>query len=181
MELGEAIFWGTGGLFVTAMWIRPSPHFSWTEATVTTRTVDGGNQPDTWEHRLNIVLTCNLLLERVRSLCGGSPVDVTSFYRSAALQRELYEDGTSSTDVSDHELGLAADIFIPGFGDHEDIARVIYANRSALPVKQCIVEHHTGHLHLAMDIAHAFDPKNAKHDYRETFTGKGGDYPKWTP
>lgn len=181
METSEAILWGVGGVVVTAMWIKPSPHFSWDELTTTTRTVVGGNQPDTWQHRLNLVLLANLLLERTRSLCGGSGMTITSAYRSAALQAALYTDGTSSTDVSDHETGCAADLYMSAFGKNDDIARVIFANRSRLPVKQCIVEEHTGHLHLAMDSSSPFDPTKCRQEFLITYTGKKGDYHGWSP
>jgi hypothetical protein len=182
-SIGEILFWTTGGLVVFAGFVKPSPHLSWDELTTTSRLsqLKGGNKPDTLEHRFNLLLLANLLLERVRSLCGGNAMTITSGYRSSELQHLLYKDGTSSTDASDHEIGAAADLYIPGFGTHEQIATVIYENRATLPVRQCIIERHTGHLHLAIDIAHAFDPAGAKHDYRETFTGKSGDYPTWRP
>ena len=50
-----------------------------------------------------------MILEQVRSLFNGSPVMVNSAYRSLEVNRAV-----GSSDGSQHRLGCAADIRIPG-------------------------------------------------------------------
>ena len=83
-----------------------TPHFTLAELTVTDhRTLD--NTPDP-------IALANLqrlaeFLERVREVLGGKPVMVNSAFRSKAVN-----DAVGSKDKSQHRLGCAADIRVPG-------------------------------------------------------------------
>ena len=83
-----------------------TPHFTLAELTVTDhRTLD--NTPDP-------IALANLqrlaeFLERVREVLGGKPVMVNSAYRSKAVN-----DAVGSKDTSQHRVGCAADIRVPG-------------------------------------------------------------------
>ena len=83
-----------------------TPHFTLAELTRTDhRTLD--NTPDP-------IALANLqrlaeFLERVREVLGGKPVMVNSAYRSKAVN-----DAVGSKDTSQHRLGCAADIRVPG-------------------------------------------------------------------
>ena len=83
-----------------------TPHFTLAELTVTDhRTLD--NTPDP-------VALANLqrlaaFLELVKDRLGGRPIMVNSAYRSKAVN-----DACGSRDTSQHRLGCAADIRVPG-------------------------------------------------------------------
>ena len=83
-----------------------TPHFTLAELTVTDhRTLD--NTPDA-DALANLQRLAEFL-ERVREVLGGKPVMVNSAYRSKAVN-----DAVGSKDTSQHRLGCAADIRVPG-------------------------------------------------------------------
>jgi hypothetical protein len=71
-------------------------------------------------------------LEAVQALLG-SPLDISSGYRSVELNRAVGGSGASQ-----HIDGLAADFTCPGFGSPLDVAAAIQA--SDLVFDQCILE-----------------------------------------
>lgn len=71
-------------------------------------------------------------LEAVQALLG-SPLDISSAYRSAELNRAV-----GGTGASQHVDGLAADFTCPGFGSPLQVAAAIHA--SGLVFDQCILE-----------------------------------------
>ena len=73
-----------------------------------------------------------MILEQVRSLFNGSPVMVNSAYRSLAVNRAV-----GSSDGSQHRLGCAADIRIPGQTPDIVVQTIIKAN---IPYDQLIRE-----------------------------------------
>ncbi|KVE34452.1 D-Ala-D-Ala carboxypeptidase family metallohydrolase [Burkholderia sp. BDU5] len=81
-------------------------------------------------------------LERVRDLLGGRPVNVTSGYRAAALNRAV-----GGVPNSAHLTGLAADFTCPKFGSPLDICRAISA--SVIEFDQLIQEGTWVHIGLA--------------------------------
>ena len=109
-----------------------TPHFTLAELTVTDhRTLD--NTPDP-------VALANLqrlaeFLERVKELLRFKPVMVTSAYRSKAVN-----DAVGSKDTSQHRLGCAADIRVPGMTPDEVVKAVVGLD---LPFDQCIREFDT--------------------------------------
>ena len=73
-----------------------------------------------------------MILEQVRSLFNGSPVMVNSAYRSLEVNRAV-----GSSDGSQHRLGCAADIRIPGQTPDIVVQTIIKAN---IPFDQLIRE-----------------------------------------
>ena len=106
-----------------------SPHFTLAELTHTNhRTLD--NTPNEAE-------TANLqrlaeFLEQVKSALGGKPIMVNSAFRSKAVN-----DAVGSKDTSQHRLGCAADLRVPGMTPDAVVRAVIAAN---LPFDQIIRE-----------------------------------------
>ena len=83
-----------------------TPHFTLAELTVTNhRTLD--NTPDAGE--IENLRRLAAFLERVKDRLGGRPIMVNSAYRSKAVN-----DACGSRDTSQHRLGCAADIRVPG-------------------------------------------------------------------
>ena len=83
-----------------------SPHFTLEELTVTDhRSLD--NTPNAGE--IENLRRLALFLEKVKEVLGGKPVMVNSAFRSKAVN-----DAVGSSDKSQHRLGCAADIRVPG-------------------------------------------------------------------
>ena len=107
-----------------------TPHFTLVELTVTDhRTLD--NTPDP-------IALANLqrlaeFLERVKEVLGGKPVMVNSAFRSKAVN-----DAVGSKDTSQHRLGCAADIRVPGMTP-DAVVRAVRA--SGLAYDQLIKEY----------------------------------------
>lgn len=72
-------------------------------------------------------------LERVRAVIG-KPIHVNSGYRSPAVNAAI-----GGSDKSQHKLGLAADIVVPGITARE-LAMTIVAARDSIDFDQCIYE-----------------------------------------
>ena len=62
-------------------------------------------------------------LEEVKTVLGGKPIMVNSAYRSKALN-----DAVGSKDSSQHRVGCAADIRVPGMTPDEVVRTVIASN-----------------------------------------------------
>jgi len=83
-----------------------SPHFTLEELTVTDhRTLD--NSPK--QEEIANLQRLAQFLEQVKTALGGKPVMVNSAFRSKAIN-----DAVGSSDRSQHRLGCAADIRVPG-------------------------------------------------------------------
>ena len=86
--------------------MKLSEHFTLAELTVTNhRTLD--NTPDAGE--IENLRRLAVFLERVKDRLGGRSIMVNSAYRSKAVN-----DACGSRDTSQHRLGSAADIRVPG-------------------------------------------------------------------
>ena len=106
-----------------------TPHFTLAELTVTDhRTLD--NTPDA-DALANLQRLAEFL-ERVKEVLGGKPVMVNSAYRSKAVN-----DAVGSKDTSQHRLGCAADIRVPGMTP-DAVVRAVVA--SGLAYDQLIRE-----------------------------------------
>ena len=106
-----------------------TPHFTLAELTVTDhRELD--NTPSD-EFIANLTRLAEFL-ERVKVLLGGKPIMVNSAYRSIAVNEAVGSKGTSQ-----HILGCAADIRVPGMTPDEVCKAVI---GSDLPFDQIIRE-----------------------------------------
>jgi hypothetical protein len=62
-------------------------------------------------------------LEQVKSLLGGKPVMINSAFRSKKVN-----DAVGSKDTSQHRIGCAADIRVPGMTPNEVVKAVISSN-----------------------------------------------------
>lgn len=106
-----------------------TPHFTLAELTHTDhRTLD--NTPNETE-RANLQRLAEFL-ELVKVALGGKPIMVNSAFRSKAVN-----DAVGSKDTSQHRLGCAADIRVPGMTPDAVVRAVIAAN---LPFDQIIRE-----------------------------------------
>ena len=106
-----------------------TPHFTLAELTHTDhRTLD--NTPNEAE-RANLVRLAEFL-ELVKAALGGKPVMVNSAFRSKAVN-----DAVGSKDTSQHRLGCAADLRVPGMTPDAVVRAILAAN---LPFDQIIRE-----------------------------------------
>lgn len=94
-----------------------SRHFTLEELTFTDhRELD--NTPN--DNEKNNLKRLAEFLEEVKTVLGGKPVMVNSAFRSKAVN-----DAVGSKDTSQHRLGCAADIRIPGMTPDEVVKAVI--------------------------------------------------------
>jgi hypothetical protein len=104
-------------------------NFSLEELTVTDhRTLD--NTPN-YQERANLQRLAEFL-EKVKELLGGKPTMINSAFRSKAVN-----DACGSKDSSQHRVGCAADIRVPGMTPDEVVKAII---ASDLPYDQVIRE-----------------------------------------
>jgi hypothetical protein len=106
-----------------------SPHFSLDELTFTEHR-EFSNEPNESETK-NLERLAQFL-EMVKELLGNKPVMVNSAFRSKAVN-----DAVGSRDTSQHRIGCAADIRVPGMTPDEVVKALI---DSDLPFDQVIRE-----------------------------------------
>jgi hypothetical protein len=106
-----------------------TPHFSLAELTVTDHR-EFKNEPNPSEIA-NLQRLAGLL-EQVKSVLGGVPIMVNSAFRSKEVN-----DAVGSKDTSQHRVGCAADIRVPGMAPDAVVKAVIAAK---LPFDQLIRE-----------------------------------------
>ena len=106
-----------------------TPHFTLAELTVTDhRTLDNTPDPPALANLQRLAA----FLEQVREVLGGRAVMVNSAFRSKAVN-----DAVGSSDRSQHRLGCAADIRVPGMTP-DAVVRAVVA--SGLAYDQLIKE-----------------------------------------
>ena len=106
-----------------------SPHFTLEELTHTDhRTLD--NSPK--QEEISNLQRLAQFLELVKTALGGKPVMINSAFRSKAVN-----DAVGSSDRSQHRLGCAADIRVPGMTPDAVVRAVMAAQ---LPYDQLIRE-----------------------------------------
>jgi putative chitinase len=106
-----------------------TPNFTLAELTHTDhRTLD--NTPNDTE-RANLQRLAEFL-ELVKVALGGKPIMVNSAFRSKAVN-----DAVGSKDTSQHRVGCAADIRVPGMTPDQVVRTILAAN---LPFDQIIRE-----------------------------------------
>ena len=94
-----------------------TPHFSLEELTVTNhRSFD--NTPNSSE--INNLKRLAEMLEEVKDLLDGKPIMVNSAFRSKAVN-----DAVGSKDTSQHRVGCAADIRVPGLTPDQVVKAII--------------------------------------------------------
>jgi len=104
-------------------------HFTLEELT-TTEHREYKNEPSPSE-RTNLVRLANFL-EQVKVALGGKPVMVNSAFRCKEVN-----DAVGSKDTSQHRLGCAADIRVPGMTPNQVVQAIMAAD---LPYDQLIRE-----------------------------------------
>jgi zinc D-Ala-D-Ala carboxypeptidase len=112
--------------------VNLSPHFTLEELTHSDAAARNG-----WDNTPNDAEKANLtrlaaLLEQVKAAVVGKPVMVNSAYRSKQVN-----DAVGSKDSSQHRIGCAADIRVPGMTPREVVLACIGAG---LPFDQIILE-----------------------------------------
>ena len=94
-----------------------TPHFTLDELTHTDhRTLD--NTPN--ETELANIQRLAEFLEAVKTVLGGKPIMVNSAFRSKAVN-----DAVGSKDTSQHRIGCAADIRVPGMTPDQVVRAII--------------------------------------------------------
>jgi len=94
-----------------------TPHFTLEELTHTDhRTLD--NTPN--EIELANIQRLAEFLEELKTLLGGKPIMVNSAFRSKAVN-----DAVGSKDTSQHRIGCAADIRVPGMTPDQVVRAII--------------------------------------------------------
>ena len=94
-----------------------SPHFSLEELTITDHR-EFSNEPNESE-RQNLVRLANFL-EQVKFVLGGVPIMVNSAYRSAQVNAAV-----GSKETSQHRVGCAADLRVPGMTPDQVVQAII--------------------------------------------------------
>lgn len=117
-------------------------HFTLEELTITDHR-EFKNEPNPTE-TANLVRVANLL-EQVKVAIGGKPVMVNSAFRSKQVN-----DAVGSKDTSQHRVGCAADIRVPGMTPDQVVKAIIAAK---LPFDQLIREFDRWtHISVANDV-----------------------------
>jgi hypothetical protein len=106
-----------------------TPHFTLEELTVTEHR-EFDNTPDE-AAKINLSRLAEFL-EKVKLLLDGKPIMINSAYRSKQVN-----DAVGSKDTSQHRLGCAADIRVPGMTPDQVTQSII---GSGLPFDQVIRE-----------------------------------------
>jgi hypothetical protein len=96
-----------------------SPHFTFDELTHTDHR-EFDNTPN--EQELANLTRLAAFLEQVKATLGGKPIMVNSAFRSKQVN-----DAVGSKDTSQHRIGCAADIRVPGMTPDQVVKAVIAA------------------------------------------------------
>ena len=94
-----------------------TPHFTLEELTITDHR-ELENTPN--ETELANLKRLAEFLEKVKSVLGGKPVMVNSAFRS-----KMVNDAVGSKDTSQHRIGCAADLRVPGMTPDEVVKAII--------------------------------------------------------
>ena len=94
-----------------------SEHFTLEELTATSHR-EFDNTPNATE--MANLTRLAALLEQVKTLLGGKPVMINSGFRSKQVN-----DSVGSKDTSQHRIGCAADIRVPGMTPNEVVKAII--------------------------------------------------------
>lgn len=133
--------------------MKLTPHFTLQEMTQSALAARHG-----WDNTPNEQEIANLkrtaeLLEQVRKAVGNKPVIVTSGFRSKKVN-----DAAGSTDRSQHRLGCAADIRVPGMTPRQIVEKCIEAK---VPFDQIILEYDSW-VHISVPNIPGAKPRNMR-------------------
>ena len=109
-----------------------SEHFTYEELTRSDTAVRLGVDNTPNEAEIENLKRLAVLLEEVKKAVGGKPVMINSGFRSKAVN-----DAVGSKDSSQHRLGCAADLRVPGLKPREVVEACIAAK---VPFDQIILE-----------------------------------------
>ena len=100
-----------------------TPHFTLEELTASEAADRNGwdNTPN--EQELSNLKRLADFLEQVKAVVGGKPIMVNSAFRS-----KLVNDSVGSKDTSQHRIGCAADIRVPGMTP-DDVVKAVIASK----------------------------------------------------
>lgn len=109
-----------------------TPHFTLDELTASEVAERNG-----WDNAPSDAELANLrrladFLEQIKALLGGKPIMINSAYRSKRVN-----DAVGSRDTSQHRIGCAADIRVPGMTPDQVVKAIV---ASSLPFDQVIRE-----------------------------------------
>ena len=109
-----------------------TPHFTLEELTASEVAERNG-----WDNTPSDAELANLrrladFLEQIKALLGGKPIMINSAYRSKRVN-----DAVGSRDTSQHRIGCAADIRVPGMTPDQVVKAIV---ASSLPFDQVIRE-----------------------------------------
>jgi uncharacterized protein YcbK (DUF882 family) len=110
-----------------------------------------------WDNTPNEQEIANLkrlaaLLQKVKTAIGGKPVMINSGFRSKQVN-----DSVGSKDSSQHRLGCAADIRVPGMKPREVVEACI---KAGIPYDQIILEFDSW-CHISIPNAPEFNPRKS--------------------
>jgi hypothetical protein len=113
-----------------------SPHFNLAELTYSETAIARGiNNDPGLEEIMELEDLANETLEKIRAICNGKSVLISSGFRCTALNNAI--GGASN---SAHLYGCAADITIPQFGSPLDVCKAVQPHVKELGIDQLIYE-----------------------------------------
>ena len=130
-----------------------SVHFSLEELTRSEAADRNGWRNTPNEQEVNNLRRLAGLLERVKTAVGGKPVMINSGFRSKQVT-----DAVGSKDSSQHRLGCAADIRVPGMQPRDVVEACIAAG---VPFDQIILEFDSW-THISVPNTPEFKPRGSK-------------------
>jgi zinc D-Ala-D-Ala carboxypeptidase len=109
-----------------------SPNFTLEELTRSDAAARGGWENTPNEDEIESLKRLALLLQDVKAVVGGKPVMINSGFRNKQTN-----DAVGSKDTSQHRLGCAADLRVPGMTPREVVQACVDAG---IPYDQIILE-----------------------------------------
>lgn len=115
--------------------MKLSAHFTLAEATESgkARRLGLDNIPD--QYALETMKYTALKMEAVRQLLGNNPINVSSWYRSPAVNKAV-----GGVPTSQHAKGEAVDFTAPHYGTPLEVCELLAANKELLNFDQLIYE-----------------------------------------
>jgi zinc D-Ala-D-Ala carboxypeptidase len=97
-----------------------TPHFTLDELTVSETAERNGWDNTPTDQELENLKRLSDMLEQIKVVLGGKPIMINSAFRSKKVN-----DAVGSRDTSQHRIGCAADIRVPGMTPDEVVRKVI--------------------------------------------------------
>ena len=100
--------------------MQVTPHFSLDELTASESAERNGWDNTPTDAELENLKRLADMLEQVKVVLGGKPIMINSAFRSKKVN-----DAVGSKDTSQHRLGCAADIRVPGMTPDEVVRKIV--------------------------------------------------------